>query len=101
MQSMNDRVHDNDRCSILSNLHLVCLNLTMRVSGLCWLSGAGMLLPDITIPGSWGSCHQASGLTDLLAFGISGRILSCFVPPIKSLSTGHRKKVPEMLKASS
>jgi hypothetical protein len=22
MQSMNDRVHDNDRCSILSNLHL-------------------------------------------------------------------------------
>src|SRR5215831_21125935 len=59
----------------------------MRVLGLCWSSGAGMLSPDITIPRSWGSCHQVSGLTDLLAFGISGRILSCFVPPIKSLAT--------------
>src|SRR5262245_6050524 len=26
MQSMNDRVHDNDRYSLLSNLHLVSLN---------------------------------------------------------------------------
>src|SRR5262245_46800335 len=32
MQSMNDRVHDNDRCSILSNLHLVCLNLLTATS---------------------------------------------------------------------
>ena len=29
---MNDRVHDDDRCSILSNLHLVSLNLLTAMS---------------------------------------------------------------------
>src|SRR5499426_4525082 len=73
MQSMNDRVHDDDRCSIWSNLHLVSLNLLI-----------GMSHGGVNDP------LQRSRLKMQFAFGLGIRYASHLSPVVHRIRTPTR-----------